>query len=166
MNNVKALVLTGYGLNCDHETAYALELAGANASRVHINSLIDGAVDLTQDLEATVGRVSDLLGDETRERLSRILENVDEATEEANAFAGELREMRAQVSTTLTRVDGLIARNEGNVDESLSNMHTTLEALARRINAIIVGDKKLITIKNPDNSSNFPNEVYCPKQIN
>ena len=40
--SVKALVLTGYGLNCDHETAYALELAGAVARRVHINALIDG----------------------------------------------------------------------------------------------------------------------------
>jgi len=43
---VNALVLTGYGLNCDNETAYALELAGAAASRVHINSLIDGSVSL------------------------------------------------------------------------------------------------------------------------
>ena len=27
------LVLTGFGLNCDHETAYAFELAGAKARR-------------------------------------------------------------------------------------------------------------------------------------
>lgn len=46
MSNVKALVLSGYGLNCDHETAYAFELAGAEAVRVHINSLIDGSVGL------------------------------------------------------------------------------------------------------------------------
>ncbi len=46
MSNVKALVLAGYGLNCDHETAYAFELAGATADRIHINSLIDGTVDL------------------------------------------------------------------------------------------------------------------------
>ena len=46
MNNVKALVLTGYGLNCDHETAYALELSGAASHRHHINSLIEGAVNL------------------------------------------------------------------------------------------------------------------------
>jgi phosphoribosylformylglycinamidine synthase len=46
MANVKTLVLTGYGLNCDHETAYAFELAGAVAHRVHINSLIDGSVTL------------------------------------------------------------------------------------------------------------------------
>ncbi len=46
MNKVNALILTGYGLNCDHETAYCFELAGARATRVHINSLIDGDVIL------------------------------------------------------------------------------------------------------------------------
>ena len=29
MTTVKALVLTGYGLNCDYETDYCLKLAGA-----------------------------------------------------------------------------------------------------------------------------------------
>jgi len=37
---VKALVLTGYGLNCDYETHYALTLAGAESHGVHINELI------------------------------------------------------------------------------------------------------------------------------
>jgi phosphoribosylformylglycinamidine synthase subunit PurQ / glutaminase len=46
MSTVKALVLTGYGLNCDNETAYSLELAGAQAHRAHINTLIDGDVKL------------------------------------------------------------------------------------------------------------------------
>ena len=46
MRDVNVLVLTGYGLNCDHETAYAFELAGAHAERVHINSLIDGTAGL------------------------------------------------------------------------------------------------------------------------
>ncbi len=46
MAEVKVMVLTGYGLNCDHETAYAFELAGADPRRVHINSLIDGSVRL------------------------------------------------------------------------------------------------------------------------
>lgn len=40
------LVLTGFGLNCDHETAYAFELAGAAATRAHINALIAGEVRL------------------------------------------------------------------------------------------------------------------------
>lgn len=40
MNQVRALVLTGFGLNCDLETSYALHLAGARTERVHMNSLI------------------------------------------------------------------------------------------------------------------------------
>ncbi|MCK5542635.1 MAG: phosphoribosylformylglycinamidine synthase subunit PurQ [Desulfobacterales bacterium] len=46
MTKIKALVLTGFGLNCDVETAFALELAGAEPHRVHINSLINGKIDL------------------------------------------------------------------------------------------------------------------------
>ena len=38
--NVRALVLTGYGLNCDYETDYALRIAGAESHRIHINELI------------------------------------------------------------------------------------------------------------------------------
>jgi len=40
MRMVKALVLTGYGLNCDYETDYSLKVAGADPERVHINELI------------------------------------------------------------------------------------------------------------------------------
>jgi phosphoribosylformylglycinamidine synthase I len=36
----KALVLYGYGLNCDYETAFALEKAGAEARRVHTTDLL------------------------------------------------------------------------------------------------------------------------------
>jgi phosphoribosylformylglycinamidine synthase len=39
---VRALVLTGYGLNCDYETDYSLKIAGAEPQRVHINELIMG----------------------------------------------------------------------------------------------------------------------------
>ncbi len=44
--DINVLVLTGYGLNCDHETAHSFSLAGARPSRVHINSLIDGTMNL------------------------------------------------------------------------------------------------------------------------
>lgn len=45
MNNV--LVLRAPGINCDGEAAAAMELAGAQAERVHINRLADGSVRLT-----------------------------------------------------------------------------------------------------------------------
>lgn len=46
MTDVNVLVLTGYGLNCDHETAFAFEKAGTKSRRVHINALIHHEVFL------------------------------------------------------------------------------------------------------------------------
>ncbi len=43
----KALILTGYGINCDIETAHAFDLAGALSERLHINDLIKGDRDLS-----------------------------------------------------------------------------------------------------------------------
>jgi len=40
-NGVKAIVLRAAGINCDLETERALELAGAEAKRVHINRIIE-----------------------------------------------------------------------------------------------------------------------------
>ncbi len=37
-----AIILTGYGINCEEETAFAFKQAGAKADVVHINDLIDG----------------------------------------------------------------------------------------------------------------------------
>jgi len=41
-SNVRALIITGFGLNCEAETAYAFERAGATADQVHLNDLLDG----------------------------------------------------------------------------------------------------------------------------
>jgi len=41
MEQVKAVVLRAAGINCDSETEYALELAGAETERVHINRVIE-----------------------------------------------------------------------------------------------------------------------------
>ncbi len=46
MKKVNALILTGFGLNCDNETAHVFEIAGATAHKVHINKLISGKVKL------------------------------------------------------------------------------------------------------------------------
>jgi phosphoribosylformylglycinamidine synthase len=42
----RALILTGYGINCDYETEFAFKLAGAVAQRVHINDIIDNRAQL------------------------------------------------------------------------------------------------------------------------
>jgi len=46
MGDLNVLIMSGFGLNCDTETAYAFQLAGAKTRLVHINSLIDGSARL------------------------------------------------------------------------------------------------------------------------
>jgi len=44
---VDVLVLGGLGINCEEETKYAFELAGAKAEIVHVNDLIEGLKKLS-----------------------------------------------------------------------------------------------------------------------
>jgi phosphoribosylformylglycinamidine synthase len=41
MDQIRAIVLRAAGINCDLETQYAFEIAGAQADRVHINRIIE-----------------------------------------------------------------------------------------------------------------------------
>jgi len=43
----RALILYGYGINCDRETSWAFHLAGAKPERVHLNELIEGRKKLS-----------------------------------------------------------------------------------------------------------------------
>ena len=57
--SVRALVITGYGLNCEAETAFALETAGAAVDQVHLNDIIAGTRSLADySLIALIGGFS------------------------------------------------------------------------------------------------------------
>ncbi len=43
---VKALVMTGFGLNCENETAAAFEYCGADVENIHLNDLLLGKCEL------------------------------------------------------------------------------------------------------------------------
>ena len=44
---VEAIILTGYGINCDEETKFAFDKSGAKAEIVHVNDLIGGKKKLS-----------------------------------------------------------------------------------------------------------------------
>jgi len=46
LSQVRALVATGFGINCEEEAAAAFLLAGADAQIVHLNELFDGRVSI------------------------------------------------------------------------------------------------------------------------
>jgi len=58
-NRPRALVITGYGLNCEAETTFALETAGAIVDQVHLNDIIAGKRSLSEyGLIALIGGFS------------------------------------------------------------------------------------------------------------
>jgi len=61
---VKAIILTGYGINCEEETAFAFQKAGAQTEIVHVNDLIESKKKLSEaDILAFPGGFS--YGDDT-----------------------------------------------------------------------------------------------------
>lgn len=45
-NRPKAIIITGYGINCNHETAHAFEKSGADTEQLHLNDLIEDPAQL------------------------------------------------------------------------------------------------------------------------
>ncbi|MBI5412641.1 phosphoribosylformylglycinamidine synthase I [Candidatus Peregrinibacteria bacterium] len=76
----KVLVLTGYGINCEEETAFAFERAGAKSEIIHVNDLIDGVRKMaTYQILAIPGGFS--YGDDTgsgNAMANRIKNNVED----------------------------------------------------------------------------------------
>jgi len=88
MKKPKVLVLSGYGLNCEEEEAFAFDWAGGESKIVHINDLISGKVkmdnfqimvfpggfsfgDDTGSGKAYANRFRDHLWEETQKFISR-----------------------------------------------------------------------------------------------
>ena len=46
MSNIKFLVLTGDGINCENETARAIDIAGGKAEVIHINDVLDNPTSI------------------------------------------------------------------------------------------------------------------------
>ncbi len=64
MNKPKVLVLSGYGLNCEEEEAFAFDAAGGESHIVHINDLIDKKVKM-EDFQILVFPGGFSFGDDT-----------------------------------------------------------------------------------------------------
>ncbi len=92
MTKPRALIFSGYGLNCEEETCYAFQLAGACAEIVHINDLIDKRNRLSDyQILAVPGGFS--YGDDTGS---------------GNAYAGKLRNHLWSDIETFLKGNGLI----------------------------------------------------------
>lgn len=88
MQKVKAIVIRAAGINCDLETQYALESAGAETKRVHINQIIENKTVL-QNFQILVFPGGFSYGDDVA--AGKILANqiIHHISEPLNDFIGD-----------------------------------------------------------------------------
>ncbi len=92
MSKIKAIILSGYGLNCEEETKHAFELAKISADIIHINDLISNPALLKRyQIVALPGGFS--YGDDTGS---------------GNAFANKLRNKLWREIKNFVRKDKLV----------------------------------------------------------
>lgn len=83
MDKVNAIVMRAAGVNCDEETQYALQLAGARAQRIHINRVIED-LNLLDDYQILVFPGGFSYGDDVaagKILANQIIHHVSEALE-------------------------------------------------------------------------------------
>ena len=126
MEQVKALVLRAAGVNCDFETQYALQSAGAVAERVHINRIIENP-SMLDDLGILIFPGGFSYGDDVA--AGKILANqvVHHLTEPLHRFVeqGKLILGLCNGFQVLIKM-GLLPDLDGKARPDVSNMPATL----------------------------------------
>ncbi len=98
--------------------------------------IVANVEDFTRALNVTLERIDALLSPGNVQRIDRILVNLEATSSGFAAVAGDLSRTRAEIDQLLRTVDGLLDRDQGEIGPAITDLHDSLEAVARRIDAI------------------------------
>ena len=98
--------------------------------------IIENIETFTGALNVTLERIDALLSPGNVARFDRILANLETTSNGFAAVSGDLGRTRAEIDQLLRTVDRLLDRNQGEIGHAISDLHDSLEAVARHIDAI------------------------------
>jgi phospholipid/cholesterol/gamma-HCH transport system substrate-binding protein len=98
--------------------------------------IVSNIEDFTSALNVTLARIDELLSPPNIQRIEKILVNLETTSKGFAVVSGELERTRAEIDKLLGTVDRLLDRNEGEIGHAITDLHDSLEAVARRIDAI------------------------------
>lgn len=98
--------------------------------------IVDNLSRFTAELRDVVGRIDALLGPTNRERIDRILANVDTSSAHLARISSDLRGTRAELDELLVSMNRLLDENREELDHTLEDLHHSLEEVARHAHAI------------------------------
>jgi phospholipid/cholesterol/gamma-HCH transport system substrate-binding protein len=91
---------------------------------------------IVTDMRGTMDQVNGVLSPDNAQRISDILANLESVSQKIDDFSTGIGGTRQRLDDLLAQTGALIAANEGAVNESLVDLHQTLEALARHADSI------------------------------
>lgn len=98
--------------------------------------IIANVETFTSALNVTLERIDALLSPHNIGRIDRILVNLETTSSSFAAVSGDLERTRAEIDQLLSTVDRLLDRNQGEIGHAITDLHDSLEAVARHIDAI------------------------------
>jgi len=110
--------------------------AAAGFSEFLLDTLKPEMERIVSDLRKTMDQVNVLLSDQNTTRVARILANLESVSGEIQGMTDGLEGTRRQLDEVLGQVRTLIVENEDEISHSVTDLHESLEAVARRADAI------------------------------
>ena len=114
-----------------------------NSVKPLLESLGKGTPEIIANVEAFTGalnvtleRIDALLSPNNIGRIDKILVNLETTSNGFAAVSGDLSRTRAEIDKLLRTVNRLLDRNRGEIGHAITDLHDSLEAVARRIDAI------------------------------
>jgi phospholipid/cholesterol/gamma-HCH transport system substrate-binding protein len=98
--------------------------------------IVSNVETFTRALNVTLERIDALLSPANVAKIDRILSNLETTSSGFAAVSGDLGRTRAEIDQLLRTVDHLLDRNQGEIGHAISDLHDSLEAVARHIDAI------------------------------
>jgi len=124
----------------------------AGVNRFLAETLKPQVETIVADLRGTMDQVKQLLSQKNTQRIERILENLEDVSQEVQGLTDGLGGTRAEIDSALGKVqkvlddvgslladvDEIVEQNEANLTSSVTDLHEALEALSRHTEAIAV----------------------------
>jgi phospholipid/cholesterol/gamma-HCH transport system substrate-binding protein len=98
----------------------------------------ENAQQLRSMLKTMNDRIEDLLSAENTQRVEFILTNFSAVSQDVSDLTNGLQTTKAQIDDVLETINDMVDSNSGDLGHSLADLHASLEAVSRHIDAIAI----------------------------
>jgi phospholipid/cholesterol/gamma-HCH transport system substrate-binding protein len=96
----------------------------------------ENARQIESMLQTLNDRIADILSAENAQRIEFILTNLSDVSSDMSEMTEGLTDTKAQIDEAIGKVGALIDNHTGDIEHSLVDLHASLEAISRHIDAV------------------------------